>query len=94
MLKMLPPSEIMELILQSIEESDLFRSDWDKGFVKVVLELFLTKGDFSHFVEYYDGMVDRSEFEHYFKDTIIDIFDEDFYYEVENNFYGDDDGEL
>ena len=42
MLKMLPPSEMMDLILQSIEESDLFRSDWDRGFVKVVLELFLT----------------------------------------------------
>lgn len=94
MLKMLPPSEMMDLILQSIEESDLFRSDWDRGFVKVVLEIFLTKGDFEHFVEYYGGMVDRGEFEYYFKDTIIDIFDEEFYDEVEKICYGDDDGEL
>lgn len=94
MLKMLPPSEMMDLILQSIEESDLFRSDLDRGFVKVVLELFLTKGDFEHFVDNYGGMVDRSEFEHYFKDTIIDIFCEEFYDEVAKNFYGVDDGEL
>lgn len=90
-LKILFPKEMVELILKSIEDSDLFRSDWDKYFVKIVLEMYLTKGDFSHFIEYYGRKTDLSDFQTYFKETIINRYGEDIYFVMEDELYGDDD---
>ena len=49
----------------------------------------MTKGDFEHFVNYYGDKLDLSDFETYFKDYIFDKFDEDIYYELENELFGD-----
>ena len=88
-LEMLSPNRMMELILQSVGKSDLFKSDWERNFVNIVLEMFMTKGDFEHFVNYYGDKFDLSDFEIYFKDYIFDKFDEDIYYELENELFGD-----
>lgn len=88
-LEMLSPNRMMELILQSVGKSDLFKSDWERDFVNIVLEMFMTKGDFEHFVNYYGDKLDLSDFEIYFKDYIFDKFDEDIYYELENELFGD-----
>lgn len=88
-LEMLSPNRMMELILQSVGKSDLFKSDWERDFVNIVLEMFMTKGDFEHFVNYYGDKLDLSDFETYFKDYIFDKFDEDIYYELENELFGD-----
>jgi hypothetical protein len=88
-LKMLDPKKMVELILQSVEKSDLFRSDLDRDFVKIVLDMYLTKGDFPHFVEYYGNKVDRNDFETYFKSTVVKMFDENFYNEFVEEYYGD-----
>lgn len=88
-LKMLDPGKMVELILQSVEKSDLFRSDLDRDFVKIVLDMYLTKGDFPHFVEYYGSKVDRNDFETYFKRTVVKMFDENFYHEFVEEYYGD-----
>lgn len=88
-LEMLSPNRMMELILQSVGKSDLFKSDWERNFVNIVLEMFMTKGDFEHFVNYYGDKLDLSDFEIYFKDYIFDKFDEDIYYELENELFGD-----
>lgn len=91
-LGMLPPPKMMDLILQSVEKSDVFRSEWDKNFVRIVLDMYLTKGDFPHFVEYYGEKVDRNDFESYFKDTILSMFDfdDECYKEIEDEFFGDE----
>ena len=73
-LEMLSPNRMMELILQSVGKSDLFKSDWERNFVNIVLEMFMTKGDFEHFVNYYGDKLDLSDFETYFKDYIFDKF--------------------
>lgn len=88
-LEMLSPNRMMELILQSVGKSDLFKSDWERDFVNIVLEMFMTKGDFEHFVNYYGDKLDLSDFETYFKDYIFDNFDENVYYELENELFGD-----
>lgn len=87
-LKMLSPSEMMDLILQSVEESNLFRSEWDKEFVRIVLEIALVKGDFIHFVNYYSNKVDVSNFESFFKSYIVNKHGEDFFYVLRDKYFG------
>lgn len=87
--KMLEPEKMMDLILQSVAKSDLFRDELEREFVKIVLEMALVKGDFPHFVEYYGCRVDRNDFELYFRNSIVKIFDQNFYDEFVNEYYGE-----
>ena len=86
---MMEPQKMVDLILQSVGDSDLFVSDWERDFVKIVLDMYLTKGDFPHFVEYYGSRVDRNDFETYFKSAVVKMFDENFYDEFVEEYYGD-----
>lgn len=74
---MMQPQRIMDLVLQSVENSDLFESDLEKEFVKNTLQMALEKGDFPHFVEYYGQRMDFTDYECYFKKMITKQFDED-----------------
>lgn len=90
-LEMLDPNDMMDLILQSVEQSDLFRTKWDREFVKIVLQMALEKGDFGHFVEYYGCRLDGVDFETYFKSSIVKLLDEDSYDEIYEEIFGDED---
>lgn len=92
--KMIDPQKMMDLIIQSVGKSDLFRDELEKEFVKIVLEMALVKGDFVHFVEYYGCRVDRSDFEIYFKDWFVKNFGEDSYELFVSEYYGDLKNEL
>lgn len=90
-LEMLDPDDMVELILKSVDKSDLFRSNWDREFVKIILQMALEKGDFAHFVEYYGSKLDSMDFDWYFQPSIVKMFDENFYSEVYQEVFGDED---
>ena len=77
-LKFPPMEELHNLILQSVEKSDLFENEKLRDFTVVILDLFIHKCDgLKFFVDYYE--VDNTDMDLYFKKTIIDRYDEEFY---------------
>ena len=81
--------EMERLVLQSVRESDLFRSEWERLFVSTVLQMYLDKGEFSHFMEIHP--FDRIDLEWYFRDSIIDRYGKEGYkYIIDNTFTEED----
>jgi len=77
-LKFPPIEELHQLILQSVEKSDVFENEKVRDFTVVVLDLFIHKcNGLKFFVDYYE--VDGVDMELYFKKPIMDRYDEEFY---------------
>jgi len=70
--------ELHQLILLSVEKSDLFENEKVRDFAVVILDLFIHKCDgLQFFVDYYE--VDKVDMDLYFKSIVTDRYDEEFY---------------
>lgn len=86
----LSPQIIENLIFKALDGSNIFESEWEKEFVKIILHMFMDKGDFAHFYKYYGDKLNLAEFEWYFKQPILKLFDEDLYYDIEDEIFGEE----
>lgn len=75
--------EIHQKIINSVLDSKEFDDELHNMFVAVLLDMFIHKNDGLQF--FYDRyIVTKDDFETFFKSSIIEYFDEDTYYELEN----------
>ncbi len=77
-LKLPPMEELHQLILQSVEKSDLFKNEKVRDFTVAVLDLFIHKSNgLQFFADYYE--IDNTDMDLYFKSVITDRYDEEIY---------------
>ena len=77
-LKFPPMEELHQLILQSVEKSDLFENEKVRDFTVAMLNLFIHKcNGLQVFADYYE--IDNTDMDLYFKSVITNRYDEEIY---------------